>query len=204
MIPLHLYPQVQISWMMKKRIAIFGSGGGSNAEAIIAHFTGHKEAEIALIVTNNPGAFILNRADQHGISTFTHTAEDLINGRLSEKLKTETIDFIVLAGYLKKVPDEIIASFPDRIVNIHPALLPKFGGKGMYGMHVHRAVVEAGESVSGITIHNVNENYDEGNIIEQHECPVLASDKAEDLQMRVLKLEHTFYAPCIDKLLKQL
>ncbi len=181
-------------------IAIFASGGGSNAEEIIKQFENSSKGKVALIVTNNEQAFVIERAKNHAIPCFIHTAEDAENGKLEEKLNEYAIRFIVLAGYLKKIPASLITAFPRRIVNIHPALLPKFGGKGMYGMHVHRAVVEANERKTGITIHYVNEHYDEGNIIEQHQCLISLSATPEYVQGRVLELEHRYYAPCIERL----
>ncbi len=189
---------------MKKNIAIFASGGGSNAEEIMNFFNKSEEAQISLVVTNNPTALVIKRAQKHKIEALAYAPTDIENGFLLKLLKAKNIDFIVLAGFLKKVPTDIINEFPNRIVNIHPALLPKFGGKGMYGMNVHRAVVEATEQESGMTIHYVNEQYDEGNIIEQHKVSIEANDSAEDLQKKVLALEHKYFAPCIDKLINKL
>ena len=186
---------------MKKNIAIFASGGGSNAEEIMRHFKTSNVARISLIVSNNPKSGTLYRAEKYNIPGYVHQPEELLNGKLENVLKAYKIDFIVLAGYLKKVPDTIIAKFDKRLVNIHPALLPKFGGHGMYGMNVHKAVVAAKEKVSGITIHYVNEHYDEGGIIEQHDCLILPNDSAIEVQEKVLELEHRFYAPCIEKLI---
>lgn len=181
-------------------IAIFASGSGSNAEEIIKHFENSSKGKIALIVTNNANAFVIERAKNHGIPYFVHSTEDPENGILEAKLAEYKIQFIVLAGYLKKIQSSLIKAFPRKIVNIHPALLPKFGGNGMYGMHVHRAVVEANERKTGITIHYVNENYDEGNVIEQHQCLISLSATPEYVQGRVLELEHRYYAPCIERL----
>lgn len=185
---------------MKINIAIFASGGGSNAEEIIQHFDASEKGRIALIVTNNENAFVIERAKNHGIPYFIHSKEDAENGTLEQKLAEFKIGFIVLAGYLKKIQSSLIKVYPRKIVNIHPALLPKFGGKGMYGMNVHRAVVEAHERKTGITIHYVNENYDEGNIIEQHQCLISLSATPEYVQGRVLELEHKYFAPCIERL----
>lgn len=185
---------------MKTNIAIFASGSGSNAEVIMQYFKNHATVQISLVVTNNPNAGVLVRADKFHIPCYIYQAEELENGILLNTLQAYSIDFIVLAGYLKKVSDQILRAFPNKIVNIHPALLPKFGGKGMYGMNVHRAVVAAGEQKSGITIHYVNENYDEGAIIEQHEVILSDSDDAERVQQKVLALEHQHFAPCIEKI----
>lgn len=189
---------------MKKNIAIFASGGGSNAEEIMRHFKGNSVARVSLIVSNNPKSGALYRAEKYNIPGYVHQPEELLNGKLENVLAAYKIDFIVLAGYLKKVPDGIIKKFNKKLVNIHPALLPKYGGHGMYGMNVHKAVVAAGEKFTGITIHYVNENYDEGAIIEQHVCEISPKDLAIDVQEKVLKLEHKFFAPCIEKLISQL
>jgi phosphoribosylglycinamide formyltransferase-1 len=186
----------------KKNIAIFASGGGSNAEEIITHFANSEKGQIALIVTNNPKAFVINRAEKHGIPYYLHQNEDLENGNLEKILQDSAIDFIVLAGYLKKITPSLVALYPKKIVNIHPALLPKFGGKGMYGMNVHKAVVEAKERRSGITIHYVDENYDEGSIIEQHQCLLNTHNMTpESVQSDVLELEHRYFSKCIERLL---
>lgn len=185
-------------------IAIFASGSGSNAAVIIDHFNQVTEANITLVVSDNPNAHVLERAERAEIDSVIHSREDSNNGRILETLQQKQIDFIVLAGYLKKVGDDVLTAFPNRIVNIHPALLPKHGGKGMYGMNVHRAVVQAGDSESGPTIHYVNGQYDEGAIIEQFICKVEGSDTAEIVQQKVLKLEHEHYAPVIEQLLKEL
>ena len=184
-------------------IAIFASGSGSNAAVIIDHFNQVTEASITLIVSDNPNAYVLERAQKAGIDSVVHSKEDSTEGRILESLKAKQIDFIVLAGYLKKVGDDLLTAFPNRIVNIHPALLPKYGGKGMHGMNVHKAVVEAGEEESGATVHYVNENYDEGAIIEQFKCQIESSDTAEIVQQKVLKLEHKHYASVIEQLLKE-
>lgn len=191
------------NFVAMKRLAIFASGGGSNAEKIMEFFSGSEEVSIDLIVSNNSDAGVLSRAEKFGVDTFVHSADQLQNDELTNELLKREIDFVVLAGYLKKISQSLLDAYPNRIVNIHPALLPKFGGKGMYGMNAHKAVVESGESESGMTIHYVNENYDEGAIIEQHRCEVLPNDTAEELAARVLRLEHQFFAPCIGRLLKQ-
>ncbi len=184
-------------------IAILASGGGSNAQCILERFENHPTIRVKLVVSNKDQAYVLERAENFKISTFVHSKEDATSGILLSVLKEFDIDFIVLAGYLQKIGDDLIESFPNRIVNIHPALLPKFGGKGMYGMHVHRAVKAAGETESGPTIHFVNENYDEGAIIEQHRCSIDENDSPEDIQKKVLALEHKYFAPCIEKLITE-
>lgn len=188
---------------MKHRIAIFASGGGSNAEAIMNYFQNHSTISVALIVSNKFEAFIHERAAKHKIPSYTHTAKGIENGEIEAVLKAHEINFVVLAGYLKKISSSLVNNYPNRIVNIHPALLPKYGGKGMYGMNVHKAVVANGERESGITIHYVNENYDEGNIIEQHSCAISPDMTVENVQQAVLKLEHTFFAPCIERIINK-
>jgi phosphoribosylglycinamide formyltransferase-1 len=158
--------------------------------------------EVALVLSNRADAFVLQRAKNAGVTSLYLPASELRDGRaLTEILKAHRIDFIVLAGYLLLVPKEVIHAFPKAIVNIHPALLPDFGGKGMYGEHVHRAVIAAGKSESGITIHYVNEQYDDGAVIFQASCPVLAGDTADSLAERIHILEHEHYARVIGELL---
>ena len=151
-----------------KRIAVFASGSGSNAENFINYFRQNDAADISLVLSDNKSAKVLQRAEKHGVPHAVFTKEELACGKVLEKLKRNKIDFIVLAGFLRLVPADIINSYQGRIVNIHPALLPSYGGKGMYGMNVHKAVVEAGEEESGITIHYVNEHYDQGDISGTH------------------------------------
>ena len=185
-------------------IAIFASGGGSNAEKIIHHFDHVPQGTIALIVTDNRKAGVIARAENHNIPWYVHSSGDMEDGTLLTLLEEYKIDFIVLAGYLKKISPDLIEAFPNAIVNIHPALLPKFGGKGMYGMNVHKAVVEAGENESGPTIHYVNENYDEGNIIAQFTCKIDKNTSPEEVQKKVLQLEHKHYPKVIEQLILQL
>ncbi len=187
---------------MTKRIAIFASGGGSNAQKIIEHFKHHQAIQVDLVISNKAQAGVLSMAQAYNIATLViDRAAFYETDEVVKKLHTAQIDLIVLAGFLWKVPDALIAAFPGAIVNIHPSLLPKFGGKGMYGMHVHKAVVAAGETESGPTIHYVNEHYDEGQIIFQATCEVLANDTPEALQQRVLALEHKHYPTVIEQLL---
>jgi len=183
------------------KIAIFASGGGSNAQAIINHFEGNENVEIALIVSNDTNSGVIDRAQKEEIPFYILQKGELEELEFSQVLEALEIDFVVLAGFLKKIPSDIIDMYPNKIVNIHPALLPNYGGKGMYGSNVHKAVVKAGEKESGMTIHYVNANYDEGNIIEQHKVELLPSDSAEDCGKKVLALEHKYFAPCIEKLL---
>lgn len=187
--------------MRKKKIAVFASGSGTNAEKIFQHFKGHKHAEVSLLCCNKPGAYVLERAQRLGITSYVFSRDEFYNSTVvSNRLKEEEIDLIVLAGFMWLVPNYIVADFENRIINIHPALLPKFGGKGMYGMNVHNAVKQAGETESGITIHFVNNHYDEGNIIEQFTCRLTPSDSPEDIARKVQKLEHENYPKVIDNL----
>jgi phosphoribosylglycinamide formyltransferase-1 len=186
---------------MKKKIAVLASGGGSNAEELIRHFEHAPNGEISLVVSNKSDAYVLTRAKQHGIPSYIHSKEDLENGGLLSVLKANQIDFVILAGYLKKIPKDVIQHFNKKIVNIHPALLPSYGGKGMYGMNVHRAVAENKETTSGITIHYVNENYDEGSIIKQVTCSIDPNESPESIQKKVLKLEHEFFAKTIAEII---
>jgi phosphoribosylglycinamide formyltransferase 1 len=189
-------------------ICIFASGSGTNFKAIIeAKKSGIINSEISLLVTNNSDCGAVAIAKENGIPVFhisrkvyPDASDEEYANLFLEKFSEHNIDFIVLAGYMKMLDVRIIRKFPNRIINIHPALLPKFGGKGMYGMNVHKAVIEAGEKESGVTIHYVNENYDEGKIIFQERVKVEPNDDAETLQKKVLKLEHKYYAEVIRKI----
>jgi len=182
-------------------IAVFASGSGSNAENIINYFKDNNTILIKLIVSNNPNAYVHQRAQKAGIESITFPKADFDNPvRILDCLKKYHIDFIVLAGFLLKIPQSIINAYPDRIINIHPALLPKYGGKGMYGDKVHKAVVSAGEQETGITIHYVNENYDEGNIIFQAKCTIDSEDTFETVAEKVHQLEYKYFPEVIDKL----
>lgn len=184
-----------------KSIIIFASGGGSNAAAIIKHFKGSTAAKVSLIVSNNADAGVLEIAKEAGVPFLIITRKTFSELLIIEQLLEYKPSLIVLAGFLLKVPETILHAFPGILINIHPALLPSYGGKGMHGQHVHKAVIEGGEIESGITIHYVNEAYDEGNIIVQARCRVLATDTAMDLSKRVLKLEHFFLPRTIEFLL---
>jgi len=184
-----------------KNIAIFGSGSGSNAENIIRYFAKSETVHIPVVLSNRQEAGIHDRARNLGVPSFTFTYTEFKQGTLIvAKLAEYTVDFIVLAGFLPLVSQVVIDAFPNRIINIHPALLPKFGGKGMYGSHVHDAVVAAKETETGITIHYVNERYDEGTIIFQAVCPVLPSDTADDVAAKVHVLEYEHYPQVIERL----
>lgn len=184
-----------------RRIAIFASGSGTNAENIINHFNLGEIARVVLVLSDNKDAFVLQRAHKLNVPAQYFQLDDLRNGRVLDLLKSYDIDYIVLAGFLKLFPQTIIEEFPQKIVNIHPALLPKFGGKGMYGDRVHKAVIESGQQESGITIHFVNQNYDDGGIIFQAKCTVLPDDSPETLAQRIHKLEYEFFPKVIEKLL---
>lgn len=187
---------------MKKRIAIFASGKGSNAKAIIDYFKNNETVAITMIASNNPNAGVLEIARQNNIDTFIFSKEDLQNEDFFLK-KLSNVDFIVLAGFLWLIPSFLVKQFPNRIINIHPALLPKYGGKGMYGMRVHEAVHQAKETESGITIHFVNEHYDEGTYIFQQKVTIDADNTPQSIANKVLKLEHEFYPLCIQNLLNK-
>lgn len=188
--------------MTKKRISVFASGSGSNAQKFFEFFQDHPEIEIVSVFTNNKSAGVIERANRFNIPhhiynrTFWDTGEVIIR-----VLKEEQADFIVLAGFMLLIPNDLVKAYPNRIFNIHPALLPKFGGQGMYGMNVHQAVKAAEETESGITIHFVNENYDEGQIIAQASCPINSLDTAEDIAKKVLRLEHENYPKVVGEVI---
>ncbi|EAZ80475.2 phosphoribosylglycinamide formyltransferase [Algoriphagus machipongonensis] len=185
------------------RLAILASGSGSNAEKIMEHFQTSSKAEVALVASNKAEAFVLERAKKFNVPTFTFSRKEMDAGILLEKLKEEKIDWVILAGFLLKIPVELTRAFPDRMVNIHPALLPKYGGKGMYGSHVHEAVKAAGEKETGITIHLVNENYDEGRIVFQASVALDDLDTPESIAAKVHMLEHRHFPLVIEELLTQ-
>ena len=189
---------------MQKNIAIFASGSGTNAENIIRHFQGNESARVAHVVSNKPDAFVLVRAEKLGVPSLTLTRDELADGDgMADLMRRHGIDFIVLAGYLLRVPEGLLRAYPHRIVNIHPALLPRHGGKGMYGDRVHRAVVEAGERESGITIHYIDEHYDEGTTLFQAKCPVTPDDTPDDVARKVHELEYRYYPEVIERLLRE-
>ena len=195
-----------------KNIAIFASGGGSNAEQIIQHFKKSTVGKVCLIVSNKPNAGVLERAKNHNIPVHILNRDNFYpkssNPEKKEdillKLDAYSIDFVVLAGFLWLIPSYLVKAYTNRIVNIHPALLPQFGGKGMYGMNVHRAVKEAGVKETGMTIHFVNEQYDDGAIIFQGICKITSSDSPNDIARKVLELEHKYYPQVIEQVLEKL
>lgn len=185
-------------------IAIFASGSGSNAEKIIKFFEGREDVKVNLLLSNKPDAFALQRAQKAGVDTFVFNKEKFTDGtEILSVLKSKNIDWIVLAGFLWLVPDYLIKNFRNRIINIHPALLPSYGGKGMYGMNVHKAVIDACEKESGISIHFINEKYDEGEIIFQFKCPIEEGETPESLAEKIHKLEHEHFPAVIDELIKK-
>ena len=185
------------------KIAIFASGGGSNAEAIVSYFKNHEKIEVALLLTNNADAGVIARGKRLSIPTLVFSKQNYQDPQgVLRMLQLLEIDFIVLAGFLWLVPEHFINAYPDKIVNIHPALLPKYGGKGMWGHHVHEAVVAAGEKESGITIHYVNQHYDEGAPIFQASCALEPTDTPEQVAAKVLLLEHKHYPEVIERLLQ--
>ena len=188
-----------------KRIAIFASGSGSNAEKICTYFSGRTDVEVSLILTNNPQAGVIQRARKLHIPVVVFDRKTFYETeRILNLLQNEGVDFIVLAGFMMLIPEFLVKGYPDRMVNIHPALLPKHGGKGMYGHFVHEAVVEAKDKQSGITIHFVNEHYDEGNIIFQETCDVLETDSPDDVAAKVQVLEHQHYPRVVDEVVAKL
>jgi len=187
-----------------KRIVLFASGSGSNVENIIRYFQNSNELEFPFVISNRPDAFVHERAKQLNIPSYVFKKNDFENGEVLNFLMSKNIDLIVLAGFLLKIPENLLKAYPDRIINIHPALLPKFGGKGMYGSLVHEAVVAAGEKESGITIHYVNENYDEGQIIFQAKCPVSLDDSPDDVAAKVHALEYEHFPRVIGEIVSQI
>lgn len=186
-----------------KKIILFASGGGSNAEQIMQYFDGKQQYAVQSVFTNNPNAGVIERAKTYNIPTHIFTREELNEGKVLQIVNQIKPDLIVLAGFLLKFPSDIIAEYPHKVINIHPALLPKYGGKGMYGIHVHRAVLENKDKESGITIHYVNDNYDEGNVIYQHAIAVEECLSAEDVALKVLSLEHEHFPRIIEQLLNE-
>ena len=187
-----------------KRLAIFASGSGTNAENIVKYFTDSEDADITAIFCNNPKAGVLDKAHKLGIRSITFNTDELDDGTVLQKLQDCRVDLIVLAGFLKRIPSEILDNYPQRVINLHPSLLPDYGGEGMYGMHIHRAVVENEEEETGITIHYVTEDYDDGEIIFQETVEVDYEDTPEDVQYKVQQLEHKHYPAVIEYVIQDL
>ena len=188
---------------MKKRIIIFASGNGSNVENIDQYFQHYPEISLLGVFTNNPNAGVINKAERLGLPIEVFDKNAFTNGYLLQQVKSLNPDLIILAGFLWKVGADWVRVFPNKIINIHPALLPQYGGKGMYGQYVHRAVKENKEEVTGITIHFVNEAYDEGAIIFQEKVKLQAEDQVEDIAARVHQLEYEFFPKIIHSLLQK-
>lgn len=187
---------------MRKNIAIFASGSGSNAENIIRYFQENDSVQVSLILSNKSDAYVLERAHRLKVPSNVFPKEDWLAGdEILAVLQEYRIDLVVLAGFLIRIPDLLLYAYPNKIINIHPALLPKFGGKGMYGDCVHEAVVAAGDKESGITIHYINERYDEGNTIFQATCPVLPEDTPEEVAKKVHALEYKYFPLIIEKVM---
>jgi len=192
----------------KARLAVFISGGGSNLQSLIdASKAGRLSAEVVLVVSNKANAYGLERARNEGIDTFVYNPKNYrtreeAHSDLMEMLEEYGAEYIALAGYLKLLPEPVVRKFQGRITNIHPALLPKYGGKGMYGHYVHEAVIEAGDKESGVTIHLVDEIYDNGRILMQGKVPVLPDDNPEKLAARVLEMEHKIYPEALENLIQ--
>lgn len=187
-----------------RKLAILASGSGTNAEKIIEYFASSEEAKVEIVLSNNAEAQVLERAHRLGVDSFVFDRQMFRSGEVLEELERRSIDFIILAGFLWLVPLEITRRYANRIVNIHPSLLPKYGGKGMYGDNVHRAVVEAGESVTGITIHKLNEEYDGGDIIAQFEVALSPDDGVEQVADKVHALEYEHYPRVIEEYIRSM
>lgn len=195
--------------MNKLRIGVLASGGGSNLQSIIdGCLDGSVPAEVVLVISNNSTAKALDRARNHGIdalhiSAVSEGSAEEVDSRITKEMESRSVDIIALAGYMKKIGPAVLDHFAGRIINIHPALLPEFGGPGMYGMHVHEAVIASGEKESGASIHFVDGKYDHGSVIDQITVPVHSDDTPEILQKRVLKTEHELYPRVIRKLAEE-
>ena len=184
--------------MIIKRLAIFASGTGSNALNIIQSFNSLDTLEVAFVLSNNPAAKVVNAAEEMGINVEIVSNEEVENGKsLVDLCLREKIDYIILAGFLRKIPSELIRHYPNKIINIHPSLLPKYGGKGMYGLNVHKAVLESGDHETGITIHFVNEEFDRGEIIAQFKCAIDENESLDSLLEKIHSLEHANFPTVI-------
>ena len=188
---------------MSKKIVILASGNGSNAEAIMRHFDSSTKIEVSSIISNNRDAGVFDRAKRFRVPCLWMDKNSFESDVVLDFLLTEQPDLIVLAGFLWKIPASLVQTFPNKIINIHPALLPKYGGKGMYGAHVHRAVKESGDTHTGITIHYVNEHYDEGGVIFQDQVEVVPADTADTIAQKVHQLEHKHFPVIIEQILTQ-
>jgi phosphoribosylglycinamide formyltransferase 1 len=188
-----------------KRLAIFASGSGTNAQAIVDYFKNKEKYVVKLILSNKSDAYVLERAKSLNIPSLVFDKDTFYNShKILHLLEKEQIDLVILAGFLWLIPDYLITNFPNKIINIHPALLPNYGGKGMYGLRVHEAVIKNHDAETGITIHFVNNEYDRGKIIFQAKCKVESNDTAETIANKVHKLEHEFYPKVIEKILQEI
>ena len=181
-----------------KKIAIFISGGGSNAQRMISYFAGHQKIKVACLISSKENVQISNTCKKHQVRYHKYGWNEQDKKHILDVLKANGIDWIVLAGFLKKIPESMIRVYSNKIINLHPSLLPKYGGKGMYGMHVHRAVIEGKEKESGITIHYVNEEYDKGKIIQQFKTPIQLSDDADSLSEKIRQLEINHFTQTVE------
>lgn len=184
-----------------KRIAILASGSGSNAENIIKYFSENNEVEVPFVISNRKEVYVHERCKYLGVPSYVMPKADFENGVVTKFLIDNKIDLVVLAGFLLRIPDDMLAAYPNKVINIHPSLLPKYGGKGMYGDNVHKAVVENKETESGITIHFLNDRFDEGKHVAQYKCEVLATDTPEDVAAKVHALEYEWYPKVIENIL---
>ena len=188
-------------YLHMKKILLFASGTGSNVENIIQHFKNHHDIIVVGVYTNNPNAKVLDKAKNHNVPTLIFNREQLTDGFVFDKIAELKPDLIVLAGFLWKMPEEIVKAYPNKIINIHPALLPKYGGKGMYGIKVHQTVLANKEKETGITIHYVNEHYDEGEFIFQQKVAIEDCKTPEEVANKIHELEHKHFPKIIEKLL---
>lgn len=184
-----------------KRVAILASGSGSNAENIIKYFSSNNEVEVPFVISNRKDVYVHERCKKLSVPSYFFSKVDFENGVVTKFLLDNKIDLVVLAGFLLKIPNDMLDAYPNMIINIHPSLLPKYGGKGMYGDNVHKAVVENKETESGITIHFLNEKIDEGEPLAQYKCEVLPTDTPEDVASKVHALEYEWYPKVIEKIL---
>ncbi|MEI6455462.1 MAG: phosphoribosylglycinamide formyltransferase [bacterium] len=186
---------------MVTRLAIMASGSGTNAQRIMEYFASHTKIRVELVLCNNPKAMVIERAAKMKVPVFLFSHHDLYEtSHVLDTLSVQGIDWIILAGFLWLIPRPILSAYPGAIINIHPALLPKYGGKGMYGMRVHQTVISNGDRESGITIHYLNEHYDEGQVIFQARCPVMPNDSPEMLASRIHELEYEHFPVVIEKI----
>jgi len=187
---------------MSYRVAVFASGNGTNAESLFEYFDNHPSIKVVILLSNNPQARALERAKRWNIPTMTFDKDDLLNkSKVLNTLKSYDIDWIALAGFVWLLPSSIVLKYTNKIVNLHPALLPKFGGKGMYGENVHEAILKAAEEESGITIHLVNEEYDKGSILFQATCEIEPNETVDSLTNKIHKLEYMHFPPTVEGLI---